>query len=337
MNILVTGGGGFLGKAIIRMLLDKRHSVRSFSRGDYPELRQMGVETRCGDLADYSDVDQAVTGCDAVFHAGARTGVSVDYEPFFRTNVIGTQNVLDACKRRGVSKLVYTSSPSVTFDGTDQEGADESTPYAKKFIAHYPRTKALAERLVLAANSSTLSTVALRPHLIWGPGDTQITPRIIERAKAGQLRFVGSGQNLIDATYIDNAAHAHILAFERLDPKAACAGNVYYISNNEPMAFAEVVNGILEAAGLDPVTKRISPRLAYYMGAALEAYYTIARKKDEPQMTRFVARQISTAHWYDIRAAKRDLGYKPIVSMEQGMRQLSMHLHDHKEEERATA
>ena len=334
MTILVTGGGGFLGKAVVKRLLELRYAVRSFSRGDYPELVEMGVDVHQGDLADYTAVDGAVNGCDAVIHCAAKAGVSVDYLSFFRPNLLGTQNVLDACKRRDVSKLVYTSTPSVTFTGEDQEGIGESTPYPAKFNAHYPRTKAAAERLVLQANGPTLSTVALRPHLIWGPGDTQLIPRIIERARAGRMRFIGGGKRLIDATYIDNAAHAHVLALQQLAPDAPCAGKPYFITNDAPMPFADVVNGILAAAGLDPVSASVSPRVAYAMGTFLEAVYVVLRRRGEPSMTRFVARQFSTAHWYDISAAKEDLGYEVLVSMEDGMRRLAEDLGKSVSEER---
>lgn len=337
MTILVTGGGGFLGKAVVRLLLEQGHAVRSFSRGTYPELVEMGVETHQGDLADYVAVDDAINGCDAVIHCAAKAGVSVDYLSFFAPNVLGTQNVLDACKRRDVSKLVYTSTPSVTFAGEDQDGIDESTPYPAKFNAHYPRTKAAAEGLVLQANSPTLSTVALRPHLIWGPGDTQLIPRIIERARAGRMRFIGPGLKLIDATYIDNAAHAHVLALQQLTPEARCAGKPYFITNDEPMTFADVINGILAAAGLDPVSKSTSPRIAYALGALLEAAYVVLKRPGEPPMTRFVARQFATAHWYNISAAKQDLGYDILVSMEEGMRRLADDFHKRETEERVAS
>ena len=337
MTVLVTGGGGFLGKAVVKILIEKGHKVRSFSRGDYPELVEMGVDTRHGDLAEYIAVDDAVDGCDAVIHAAAKSGVSVEYHSFYKPNVLGTQNVIDACKRRGVPKLVFTSSPSVTFTGQDQEGIDESTPYPNKFNAHYPRTKAAAERLVLQANSPALSTVALRPHLLWGPGDTQLIPRIIERARAGRMRLIGSGKNQIDATYIDNAAHAHVLALQRLAHDSPCAGRPYFITNGEPMPFADVVNGILAAAGLDPVSKSISPRIAYALGALLEGAYAVLRRGDEPPMTRFVARQFATAHWYNISAAKQDLGYDVLVSMEEGMRRLADDFQKPETEERAAS
>lgn len=322
MKALVTGGGGFLGGAIVRLLRERGDEVRSFSRGDYPQLRALGVETIQGDITDEGAVAKAVAGCDAVFHVAAKAGVWGYYAEFYAPNVIGTQYVIAACRKARVPRLIYTSTPSVTFSGEDQEGVDESAPYPYHFLSHYASTKAEAERLVLAANGKELITVALRPHLIWGPGDTQLVPRIVERAKRGRLRLVGDGQKRVDATYIDNAALAHLLAADKLAPGADCAGRAYFITNGEPWPLAKIVNAILDAAGLPPVTKRIPPAAAYAAGAVLELTYGILGIRREPTMTRFVARQLATAHWYDISAAKRDLGYEPIVSMEEGLRRL---------------
>ncbi len=324
MKVLVTGGGGFLGGAIVRRLIERGHTVRTLARGDYPALRTLGAETMQGDIANYAAVEAAVRGCEAVVHTAAKAGAWGPYLEYYDTNVLGTQNVINACKCSGAARLVYTSTPSVAFAGVDQEGATESAPYPKKFLAAYPRTKATAEQLVLAANGVHLTTVALRPHLIWGPGDTQLGPRIIERARAGRLRIVGTGQQLVDATYVDNAAHAHVLAVDCVTAGAACAGQSYYITNGEPWPIAGIMNGILEAAGVAPVTKRISPGLATFAGTVLEAAYTVLRKKSEPPMTRFVARQLGTAHWYDISAARRDLGYAPAVTMKEGLERLRL-------------
>lgn len=322
MIVLVTGGGGFLGGGIARALIGRGWTVRSFARGDYPALRELGVETIRGDIADREAVFNAVQGCDVVFHAAAIASSWGRYDDFFRTNVTGTDHVLDACRIHGVSKLVFTSSPSVCFHGRDQEGVDESIGYPERFLAHYPKTKALAEQRVLAANDEGLATVALRPHLIWGPGDTQLTPRIVEQGRAGKLRIVGSGAQRIDATYIDNAVQAHLLAAERLAPGAACAGKAYYITNDEPVPIKQMINGILNAAGVAPVERHISPRAAYAAGAVLETLWRVTGRTDEPRMTRFVAAQLATAHWYDISAAKRDLGYTPTVSMAEGFERL---------------
>lgn len=328
MKALVTGGGGFLGGGLVRALSERGWSIRSFARGDYPDLRNLGVETLRGDIADRAAVADAVKSCDIVFHSAAIASSWGRYEDFYQTNVVGTENIIDACRVHGVPKLIFTSSPSVCFHGTDQEGVDESVGYPERFLAHYPRTKALAEQRVVAANDEALATVALRPHLIWGPGDTQLTPRIIDQGRAGKLRIVGSGNQRIDATFIDNAVHAHLLAADRLRPGAPCAGRPYYITNDEPVPIKEMLNSILDAAGVAPVERHVSPALAYAAGALLESAWKLLGRTDEPRMTRFVARQLATAHWYDISAAKRDLGYKPIVSMRDGLDRLRSSLQE---------
>ena len=209
MNALVTGGGGFLGGAIVRRLVARGDHVRSLSRRRYPELDALDVEQIQGDVADLNSTQSAVQGSDVVFHVAAKAGVWGPYADYHRANVVGTQNVVAACRKHGVRRLVYTSSPSVVFDGRDLEGVDESMPYPKQYDAAYPQTKAEAERFVLAANGADLATVALRPHLIWGPGDNHLIPRILERGRAGRLRRVGRANKLIDSIYIDNAADAH--------------------------------------------------------------------------------------------------------------------------------
>ena len=307
----------------MRRLVARGDQVRSFARGEYPKLVKLGVEVRRGDLCDSEAVAAAIQGCERVFHVAALPGVWGAYKDYYRTNVVGTDNVLAACRAQGVKRLVYTSTPSVVHAGGDIEGGDESLPYATKFSAHYPRTKAIAEQSVLRANGEKLCTVALRPHLIWGPGDNHLTPRILARGRANRLRLIGKRPNLIDTVYIDNAADAHILAADRLAPGAACAGKTYFISNGEPMPLAEITNGILAAAGLPPVTRRIPAPLAYAVGALAELVYGLLRITKEPPLTRFVARQLSTAHWFEIGAARRDLGYEPTVSIGEGLRRLA--------------
>ncbi|MFP4496780.1 MAG: NAD-dependent epimerase/dehydratase family protein [Vulcanimicrobiota bacterium] len=322
MNILVTGGGGFLGKAIVRSLVGMGVNVRSFSRKEYPELKKMGVEVIKGELAEFEDVKQAVKDCGAVFHVAAKAGIWGDYEDYYNTNVLGTKNVIDACKENGVKKLIYTSSPSVVFHNCDQEGDDESVGYPSNFLSYYPRTKAEAEQLVIEANSENLATVSLRPHLIWGPGDNHLVPRIIERAEKGQLRIVGDGNNKVDTVYIDNAAQAHILAFKKLEPGSEISGKTYFITNNEPLKMKIILNKILEAGGLPPVEKHIPSNIAYFLGGVMEFAYNILKIKEEPRMTRFLAKELSCAHWFDITSAERDLDYKPEVSIDQGMEKL---------------
>jgi nucleoside-diphosphate-sugar epimerase len=322
MRALVTGGGGFLGKVIVQRLRNRGDHVHSFSRGDYPELRALGVQCFQGDLTDAAALRRAAEGCDIVFHVAARPGIWGPYEEYYRTNVVGTESVLAVCRQLGIARLVYSSTPSVVFHGKDQEGIDESTPYAEHFHAHYPRTKAQAERLVLGANDSGLSTVALRPHLIWGPGDNHLVPRIVARARAGKLRRIGNRENRVDCVYIDNAADAHILAADRLAPGSAVVGKAYFISQGEPWPLWQLINRILQAAHLPPVTRSISPRLAYAAGWALEKVYGLLRLQGEPRMTRFLAEELATSHWFNIGAARRDLGYNPTVSIEEGMKRL---------------
>ena len=318
MKALVTGGGGFLGGAIVRQLLARGDTVRSVSRSRYPDL---SCEQMQGDLAEPGVAERAVAGCEVVFHVAAKAGVAGRERDYVRANVEATQRILDACRAGGIGRLVYTSSPSVVFNGTDMEGVDESVPYPDHYLAAYPRTKAEAERRVLAANGPTLATVALRPHLIWGPGDNHLVPRILERGRAGRLRQIGQGKK-VDSVYIDNAAEAHLLAADRLAPGAACAGKAYFISNGEPMPTWDLVNRILEAGGVPPVTRRVSPWLAYAVGATLETVYGVLWPDAEPPMTRFVASELATSHWFDLGAARRDLCYVPRVSIEEGLLRL---------------
>jgi nucleoside-diphosphate-sugar epimerase len=327
MKALVTGGGGFLGGAIVRVLLDRGVKVVSFSRRYYPGLEEIGVKQRQGDLADQDQVASAVEGCDTVFHVAGKPGVWGLYEEYYRTNVAGTENVISACQRHEVRRLIYTSSPSVIFDGKDMEGVDESVPYPDHYETHYPKTKAMAERMVLKANGPQLATVVLRPHLIWGPGDNHLVPRIIDSGKKGRLRQIGHGANLVDSVYIDNAAEAHVLAAERLAVGSTVAGKVYFVSQGEPLPVWELINRILAAGGLPPVTRRVPSRAARAAGWILESIYKGFRLKGEPPMTRFVARELSTAHWFDIDAARRDLGYTPQISIDEGMQRLGQYLH----------
>ncbi len=319
MKALVTGGGGFLGGVIVRMLREQEHHVRSFSRGNYTNLVRLGVEQFRGDLADREALLRASEGCNIIFHVAAKAGVWGSYDEFHRANVTGTENVLAACKTQGITKLVFTGSPSVVFDGRDVEGGDESLPYPSSYHAHYPHTKALAEQLVLAANCRDLTTVSLRPHLIWGPGDNHLVPRILARGRAGKLRRIGSRPCLVDTIYVDNAARAHLLAAERLVPGAPPAGKAYFISNGEPVPLWDMINRILATAGIPPVTRSIPPWLAYTAGVLCEQLWGLFHLPDEPPMTRFVARELSTAHWFDISAARRDLGYAPEVSIDEGL------------------
>lgn len=319
---LVTGGSGFLGKTIVKMLLDKSVKVRVLCRGNYPELEQMGCHIYRGEISDKQLVNDAVKGCQIVFHVAAKAGVAEPYSEYERINYQGSINVVEACVTNNVSKLVYTSSPSVIFTHGDIAGANESLPYPEHHDAYYPKTKCMAEKHVLQHNSDKLATVALRPHLIWGPGDNQLGPRLVAKAKAGKLKFVGDGKNLVDTVYIDNAAKAHILAAERLYIHSPISGKAYFITNEDPRPISEITNLIIGASGVAPVTATISPKIAWFAGLLCEIWFKLFRLKGEPPITRWVAGEMSTAHWFDISAAKNDLDYLPEVSIEEGIKRL---------------
>lgn len=322
--ILVTGGGGFLGGAIVKRLVSEGESVRSFSRRFYAALKHMGVEQIQGDLADLNAVTAACQDVEAVFHVAARPGVWGTYASFYEPNVVGTENVIHACKNCGVQRLIYTSSPSVVFDGCDMEGVDETIAYPETFHAFYPETKAIAEQRVLASAKNDLPAMAIRPHLIWGPGDNHLVPRILQRAH--RIRQVGDGSNKVDTIYVDNAAYVHVLAERQLKRNPALSGRVYFVSQDEPIPLWEMINHILAAGGKPPVTRTISPTMAFLAGSICEGIYKFCHLKGEPPMTRFVAKELATAHWFNIQAAKTDLGYKPIVSTEEGLRRLKQWL-----------
>lgn len=312
-----------MGKAITRLLVKRGDRVHSFSRGFYPELDAFGVKQIKGDIADSCAVEKACEGMDSVYHVAARPGVWGDYKDYYRTNTEGTMNVIAACKSCKVSFLVYTSSPSVVFDGKDMEGVDETVSYPVSYHAAYPETKALAEQAVRQAGTE-LKTIILRPHLIWGPEDNHLVPRILKRAK--QLRRIGDGRNLVDVTYIDNAAKAHVLAEEALIRKPELSGNVYFISQGEPVLLWKMIDDILLAGDLPPVKNSVSLGSALRIGSFLEWIYSVFSLKGEPRMTTFVARELATSHWFNISAARKDLGYVPEVSTEEGLLRLSEYL-----------
>jgi len=318
VRVLVTGAGGFLGFALARALIARGDQVVAVNRSHYPKLDSLGAQQFQGDIAEAGVLMQAAHGCDAVAHVAALPGHWGRYQDYYRANVLGTERVLEACAAHRIQKLVYTSTPSVAHAGGDLAGVNESAPIPSHFRAHYPATKAIAETAVLAANSAFFATCALRPHLIWGPGDNHLLPRLIARARAGKLKFVGKSQ-LIDSIYIDNAVQAHVLALDQLSPGAACAGKAYFLSNDEPILLDVMVIKLLACADIAAVKKRVPYPVAYAAGALLELAYTLLPIKGEPIMTRFLAEQLATAHWYDISRVKRDLGYRATISIAQGL------------------
>jgi len=322
-KVLVTGAGGFLGSALCRFLRVGNINVIGFARGNYPHLKALGVQLIQGDLQDVHTVNAAVKECAMVFHVASKAGVWGDKNSYFGPNVLGTENIIKACEVHKVSRLIYTSTPSVTFEGKDESGIDESQPYAEHFLNYYGLSKAIAEKRILEANHKALKTVALRPHLIWGPNDPHLVPRVIERAKQGKLTLVGKTDKLVDTIYIDNAVYAHLLAAITLDEEnSACAGKAYFLSNDQPIYMATMLNKILAAAKLPPVQQRIPSSVAYFVGSLLERWYKITKNKNEPIMTRFVAKQLSTSHYFNIDAAKQDFHYKALISIDEGMKQL---------------
>ncbi len=323
-TVLVTGGGGFLGSAIIERLVKQGTSVRSLSRRHYPKLADRGVDQIQGDIADRRIVERACHGVDLVFHVAAKPPPWGKYRDYFETNVTGTQNIIDGCARHNIARLVYTSTPSVVFDGTDMQGVNESVPYPAKISAFYPKTKAMAEQLVLKATGKGLRTVVLRPHQIWGPGDPHFAPRLIARAK--KLKRIGSGTNLVDTTYIDNAVDAHLKAADTLEKNPQISGNVYFISQADPIPAWDMIDAILAAAGLPPVKGTISYKTAWTIGAMLELIYRAFHLSGEPPMTRFLADAVAKSHWFDISAAKKDLGYIPEVPTKEGLKRLKIWL-----------
>lgn len=327
MKALVTGGGGFIGRYIVEKLMKRGFDVTSLSRGDHPQLPSLGVKTARADVCEREKVIAAVAGMDVVFHTAARVGIGGRLADFQRANVIGSRNVVSACVAGGVKRLIFTSSPSVIFGGDPHEGADETVPYPARFNAHYPATKAIAEREILEANGlNGLLTCAIRPHLVWGPRDTNLIPRLLARADAGRLVMVGGGQNLVDMVYVENAADAHILAMDRLFTGSPVAGSAYFITQGEPVNLWDWINRILSRLGRAPVKKRVSYPLAYAVGTVLEAAYRAVGSGAEPPMTRFLAQQLALPHHFDIGKAQRELGYAPAVSADEGLERLAKSL-----------
>ncbi|CAI8309247.1 MAG: 3 beta-hydroxysteroid dehydrogenase/Delta 5--_4-isomerase [Opitutia bacterium UBA7350] len=319
MKVLVTGGGGFVGRHLIDRLLARGYFVRSFGRSAQPDLETQGVECHRGDLADAAAVTSACTGMNAVFHVAAKAGIWGSWNSFYAPNVLGARHIVKACRQHGIKRLVYTSTPSVVFNRRAFCGADESLPYGSRWLCHYAHTKAIAEQETLAANDSDLQIVALRPHLVFGPGDPHLIPRIIEKAQAGRLRIVGNGQSQVDVSYVENVADAHLNALDALNSGKA-AGKAYFISQGEPVALWPWINALLESLGKQAITRTIPLPIAYSLGGLCESLWQILGRTNDPPMTRFVAVELAKDHYFDVRAAQNDLNYKPKIGMEEALK-----------------
>ncbi len=319
MRVLVTGGSSLLARRTADALLARGDDVVMLQRG---ESAVDAAQVR-GDVRDADLVRRAVDGCDAVIHAAAKVGIVGSWDDFRSINVDGTANVIAAARELGLSRMVHVSTPSVAHAGHSLVGALADPPVTGRSDAHYAESKAMAERLALGAASDAFPVVAIRPHLVWGPGDTQLVGRIVGRAKAGRLALVGGGAALIDTTYIDNAASALVAALDAAVPGAACVGKAYVIANGEPRPIRELIEGILSAAGVDARPKVVPLRVALGAGSVVEKLWARAKPDEEPPLTRFLAEQLGTAHWFDPRPARTDLGWRPKVTIDQGLAELA--------------
>ncbi|HYP17895.1 MAG TPA: NAD-dependent epimerase/dehydratase family protein, partial [Opitutus sp.] len=301
----MTGGTGFLGRRLVERLLGAGRAVAVLGRTPAPDLEMRGVRFIRASLDDAAAVRVAGVGIETIFHVAARVGVWGPYEEFYRTNVLGTRALLEGARASGVRHFVHTSTPSVVYNGRDLAGADESLPLTTECPSPYPLTKAIAEREVLAADSDSLRTIALRPHLIWGVGDPHLVPRVLARARGGRLRIVGSGRNRVDMVHVENVVDAHLLAEAALaaaNPMghakrgAAVAGRAYFITNGVPVVLWEWINELLVGLGEKPVTRRLPLRAASALGTVGESVWRAFRLGGEPPMTRFVAAELAKDH-----------------------------------------
>ncbi len=319
MRTLVTGGGGFLGAVLVRQLLARGDAVTLVARGRYPALEALGARGVQIDLgAPGAGLSEVAAGHDVVFHVAAKAGVWGPDEEFTAINVGGTLNVIRACQEAGVGRLVYTSSPSVVFAGGDHENANQDLPYPASYDAPYPRTKAEAERAVLAANSPGLVTTALRPHLIYGPGEPHMIPRLRDRHQKGRLRIIGNGKNKVSLCYVDNAAVAHLQAADRLTASAPHAGKAWFVNDSEPVLLWEWVNALFRELGEPPLTRSVSPGVALLGAHVASGIWSLFSLAGEPPITPFAVKSLSTSHWYDIQPANQAFGYVPLVDGAEG-------------------
>jgi 2-alkyl-3-oxoalkanoate reductase len=316
VRILVTGASGMLGRATAQALLDRGDDVTVLQR------RPAGLPCAevLGNVADPGAVGRAVRGQDAVVHLAAKVDVVGSWTQYARANITGTRLVAEACRDAGVGRLIHVSSPSVAHAGTALSGVGAEPADPDRARGHYARSKALAEQVALSADGAGLAVLAIRPHLVWGPGDTQLVARIVDRARARRLRLIGTGAALIDTTYVDNAAAALVAA---VDACGRAHGEPLVVSNGEPRPVAEVLARLCAAAGVPGPAGRVPFRAAWLAGAAIEGAWALTRRTSTPPLTRFLAEQLATAHWFDQRRTRAVLGWTPAVSLDEGFARLA--------------
>lgn len=318
MKVLVTGASGFLGQATAAAVRDAGHEVRTFQRRPSGVA---GVQDVAGTMTDDAAIARAVDGVEAVVHLAAKVSLAGDPADFARVNIEGTRSLLAAARAAGVGRFVFVSSPSVAHTGSSLVGADAGPAEPSRARGDYARTKAAAEMLALDADAPDFAVVAVRPHLVWGPGDTQLVGRIVERARAGRLPLLDSGAALIDTLYVDNAATAMVAALEHVTDDGV-HGNAYVVTNGEPRPVADLLAGICTASGVRPPQWHVPAAVARAAGSVVEAVWRVRPGEDEPPMTRFLAEQLSTAHWFDQRRTRSDLRWTPSVSIDEGLERL---------------
>jgi nucleoside-diphosphate-sugar epimerase len=324
VRVLVTGASSLIGIGVVRSLASRGDEVVCLQRRRAVELDDVhGVEQVLADIRSPDAVTAAAVGCDAVVHLAAKVGVVGSWDDYRAVNVDGTAHVLAAAERAGIGRVVHVSSPSVAHGGEPIVGAGAERPVVGRSAAWYPESKAMAELLALDAVSDRLGVVAIRPHLVWGPGDTQLVGRIVDRARAGRLALVGGGRSLVDTTYVDNAVDALVAALDAVGPDAQCSGRAYVVANGEPRTIRELVAGICAAADVPFAPRDVPLRAGIAAGAVVERIWPWLRRDDEPPLTRFLAEQLGTAHWFDPRPARDDLGWTPAVGIDEGLRRLA--------------
>lgn len=321
-KILVTGGGGFVGRALIKRLLDQGFMVSSISRNRYPTLDQWGVKQAIGDLRNRTFVREAIQNHQIIFHVAAKAGYWGSYTEYYQSNVVATRNLLEEGARAGIEQFIYTSSASAVFGGKPIENGHRNKPYPRKPLNAYTKTKALAEQLVLSEESFPFKRLALRPHIIWGPGDRHLVPRLLARAEAGKLKQIGRGNNIIDSVHIENFIDAQLLAMNALETKKQVNRQAYFVTNDDPVNLWDFINQILTQAGLDPVKSHIPARIAKSLSWLLTGFHKTFNPKQEPLLTPFLVDELAKSHWFDITDTKKDLGYEPKISLIQGLNQL---------------